>query len=76
MIATKKICLFFALFLIIGATQVASKAAKGEGKEISHEDLLPLMLLMRNGAISMAAPGVCLLSMLSLGAVYLFSQRN
>ena len=70
-----KICLFFALFLLISSCQAASRNYNRDNSDEKNEEMLPWMLMMmQNGAGATATPGVCLVSMFSLGVVYLFSH--
>ncbi len=62
------ICLVFALLFVMSSCQPGEEESK-------HNDLFPLLFLFRNGALPIATPSVCVLSMLSLGAVYFFSQH-
>ncbi len=61
-----------ALFLIIGCCQ-ANAVSRGEHEAKDHDDLIPYLFLM-NGATSVATPAVCVLSTLSSGVIFLFSQ--
>lgn len=74
-----KLCLLFALFLLIGYSQAATYKQynrNNDNNDDKNEEMLPYMFLMMqgNGATVTAAPGVCLLSLFGLGVVYLFSQ--
>ncbi len=73
--ARREIRLLFALFLlIIGSCQAGSEDCN-EYEAKDRNNMLPLIYLLHNGAISVVAtPGICLLSMLSLVVTYFFSR--
>ncbi len=74
MIGTRGVICIFALLVFVSCCQAANLKSNKNAKEFSDE-MLPWLLFARNGAaVSVATSGVCLLSMLSVGAVYLFSQ--
>ena len=68
---------FFALVLLVVSCQATSEddtelSEHNEGK--GGDELLPLLfLLIQSGAPAMPTLGVCLLNLLSLGVIYLFS---
>ena len=74
------ICLvLYALFVLVGSCWAAASKNYGtsEGKDgRGANEVLPLVIyFLTNGAvITAASAGVCLLSMLSAGVVYVFSQ--
>ena len=69
-----KICLLFALCLVIRTCQAASYNSRDDNDD-KNEEMLPWMfMMMQSSNGNMAVPGVCLISTFSLGVVYLFSQ--
>lgn len=75
MIGTRGAICIFALLVFVGCCQAANmKTSNLNAKEMDNE-MLTWLLLARSGAtVTAATSGVCLLNMVTVGAVYLFSQ--